>query len=1051
MLAKNPDPSAMDPREANKLVADYVESKPPSNLLSLRQSVEPEPTPEYPKEASIPSSQVHDYGLSNVPDDNPCTPTVSNDPQLMSFIGTGQNYSPESTNNPAELEDDDLESLADCLRNAMQQHVLDGTKEFLPLGELRRICTFPNVLQELEGLFPEKAKEYAHYVCRETFDDFRLGHSAHKLFVILALTEKLDKLPRFIEAGICDRHLPFTWEPGNKVLRSRGRRLVGTHAVGKPCFLENEKNFMRVFYREQWQVLIPFISKTKSNQVGEYELGGDTIMPWIFYEPVGNDSEFSQVFKIMIHPDHHTFDDNEFFALKVLKAGTKQEDFEQELYALRKTPSGSHVIDLFATFKVGDELSFLFPWAKGGSLTDLMKQEPLELFAPMTGSSKTFIRWIAEQCIGLAKGLYDIHNAEPPLQDRGRFVANPKAWKDDYGIHGDVKTDNILRFVKGGNPQELGELKWSDFGLTKFHTKASRSMQPGNGPLSPTYASPEHNFYSHGVSRRSDIWALGCVFTELLTWVIRGRACLEQYSQDRLNEQDLGRRRGSWREDRFFGKEFALGGTPGIPSRLFVKNSVLKCIEENKKAIAGAGQAANCLTDFLDFIRDRMLVIEGNERAESSEVCSFLKKNLRSYNENGHSITLPSLSGSPSRFAFSDTTSCTMGWFDCYCSFCSGPFHDAYERWTILLEKWTYPDNWPDGFPLFEDDYRDSSPYITISEKDGEFWDSCVCVTHESPETFVSPECYVGPDTDGVFRISSWGRELDLREDDFIPIHKRCLSFICRHNGITPRELWESFYGDSSKGICGPDSDGLITCVDYYHMEKRNDQEFAYALTDRKTGLYSPESMEECNWLLARPTLLPALQPLQPSTIEMASTGVRKVFGVPELLNAILGYVADVPTEVMEEELKQGQDDFDAPSAIIAAKALLALTQVDRWFYHEIVTKRQSLFLESARNFGWMLPFTREDWSDSKWANGWSKNSGPKSHIDWRAHMLTCLNKNTPHVRNRWRFHMMAVQFARGTSRFRNEKRPDWYWNAGKLGFKPNMDPPNPRMGTLRR
>ncbi|KAJ3542908.1 hypothetical protein NM208_g3852 [Fusarium decemcellulare] len=373
-----------------------------------------------------------------------------------------------------------------------------------------------------------------------------------------------------------------------------------------------------------------------------------------------------------------------------------------------------------------------------------------------------------------------------------------------------------------------------------------------------------------------------------------------------------------------------------------------------------------------------------------------------------------------------------MGWFDCYCAFCAGPFHDAHELWTIFLEKWTDSNQWPDGFPLFEDDYPNSSPYVKISGKDGEFWDSFVCVTPD----------YVGPETDGVFQILSWNRELSLREEHFIPIHKACLSFVCRHNDITPRELWESCYGESSKGRCGPDDDGLITCVDYYYMNRRNQDAFAYALKDRKTKLFSPESMVDCNWLLARPTLLPALQPLQPSTIEMASPDVRRVFGVPELLDAILGYVADVPAEVMEEELKQSQDDFDAPSAIIAAKALLALTQVDRWFYHEIVTKRQFLFLEAARNFGWMLPFTPDDWSDSKWTNDWFKNSGQKSHIDWRAHMLTCLNTNTPHVWNRWRFHKMAVQFARGTSRFRNETRPDWYWNAGKLGFKPNMEPP---------
>ncbi|KAJ3542906.1 hypothetical protein NM208_g3850 [Fusarium decemcellulare] len=595
-----------------------------------------------PEPMSDQSSRIYDYGGSLLPDRPPCTP-IERTPQPMSLIGIGQFHGVESTNAPAEVQLDDLQSMADRLRNAMEQHVLDGTKEFLPLGQLRRICTPANVLQELEGPFPQRAQEYADYVCGKTFEEFRKGHSAHKLFVILVLTKELDKLPRFVEAQVCDRHLPFIWD-GNK-LRSRDRQLVSCQpGEERPCFLENEKNFMRCFYREQWQVLVPFISKINNGQVGEYELGADTIMPWTFHKLVGNDSGFSQVFKVKIHKDHHTFDDHEYFALKVLNSGTKQEDFQQELYALRKTPSGSHVIDLFATFKVGDELSFLFPWAKGGSLADLMRGEPSQLFTSTFSSPKVVVQWVAEQCEGIAQGLHGIHNADPPIKGHRHPVTNPQLWKDNYGIHGDVKPDNILRFFREESSHELGELTWSDFGMTKFHTEASRSRQPGNGPLSPTYASPEHNAYSHGVSRRSDIWALGCVFTELLTWIIRGRESHEEYRKARLNEQDVGRRRGSWREDRFFGKTFGNEGIPGIPKNLFVKKSVLQCIEDNKKAVSGPGHEVNYLTEFLDFIRDRMLVIDGDKRAASAEVCKFLKKKMQCYSESDCCITLPSLS-----------------------------------------------------------------------------------------------------------------------------------------------------------------------------------------------------------------------------------------------------------------------------------------------------------------------------------------------------------------------------------------------------------------------
>jgi hypothetical protein len=50
-----------------------------------------------------------------------------------------------------------------------------------------------------------------------------------------------------------------------------------------------------------------------------------------------------------------------------------------------------------------------------------------------------------------------------------------------------------------------------------------------------------------------DIWAMGCVFSEMLTWALRDGAAVELYRQARLSNEtrlgDLG-----WREDNFFCK-----------------------------------------------------------------------------------------------------------------------------------------------------------------------------------------------------------------------------------------------------------------------------------------------------------------------------------------------------------------------------------------------------------------------------------------------------------------------------------------------------------------
>jgi hypothetical protein len=59
------------------------------------------------------------------------------------------------------------------------------------------------------------------------------------------------------------------------------------------------------------------------------------------------------------------------------------------------------------------------------------------------------------------------------------------------------------------------------------------------------------------MSRKVDIWALGCVFSEHLTWAIRGPGAVKKYEERRLEENLFAgdtRGKGKWREDCFFVK-----------------------------------------------------------------------------------------------------------------------------------------------------------------------------------------------------------------------------------------------------------------------------------------------------------------------------------------------------------------------------------------------------------------------------------------------------------------------------------------------------------------
>ncbi|KAH8807561.1 hypothetical protein F5884DRAFT_343407 [Xylogone sp. PMI_703] len=323
----------------------------------------------------------------------------------------------------------------------------------------------------------------------------------------------------------------------------------------------------------------------------------------------------------------------------------------------------------------------------------------------------------------------------------------------------------------------------------------------------------------------------------------------------------------------------------------------------------------------------------------------------------------------------------------------------------------------------------------------------------------------------GDVEVVGWDQELTVSNDRFLLIHPTCLSFLSRHNRITPRELWESFYGED---VChypvhlGPHN-GLIYGVDYYHMEGRSEQSFSYALERQQPPVdrpdleqrrwCDPETMEECNWLLARPTVLPTSQTLIPTTVMAPASKGRKIFEIGELFDNILTHIVDVPADVIEVELRTNQKYleggkkeciFEAPSAVVAAQTLLSLAQVDRWFHHEIIHKRQDYFIRVIRNFGWMLPLTPEDWSDSKWPSDLFEDTPPSSRlgIDWRGYMLTCLKKSTPNIRNRWRFHKMAMQFARG-KHYMIKDRPQWRWKAGSLYSEQDLKKPIPESWEL--
>jgi serine/threonine protein kinase len=202
-----------------------------------------------------------------------------------------------------------------------------------------------------------------------------------------------------------------------------------------------------------------------------------------------------------------------------LKEAQQKKDFQDELDALKRFGGvvHPHLVTLLATFTYREYYYFLFPYAE--CALDRYWEEVNQ--SPEFGAG--MVRWVAEQMLGIMEATHIIHNPE----HLNKLAAEPR-----YGRHGDIKPNNILWFKSPLN--ERGMLVISDMGLSKFNRVTSRSNYTAQGiPGACAYRPPEVEMKDGKVSRAFDIWTLGCLFLEMLTWLLGGADGLQAFEEKR--------------------------------------------------------------------------------------------------------------------------------------------------------------------------------------------------------------------------------------------------------------------------------------------------------------------------------------------------------------------------------------------------------------------------------------------------------------------------------------------------------------------------------------
>ncbi|KAF2011918.1 kinase-like protein [Aaosphaeria arxii CBS 175.79] len=499
-------------------------------------------------------------------------------------------------------------------------------KKFIPQQQLLRIATPERVSRELLKIWLKKP--WKTKVVPDPADSYQ------RILAILILMDRGSKIRMFVKRKITDNYLPFDKIPREDNNEKSLMMLQSRDNPQGPAPTFRKQADADDFFDHQWIVLAPLFKGPLDMQINHNEIHQEATMPFLSQKPIAA-SGFGQVFKTEIHPEHHDFSEAEkpcnVFAIKRLNSKNEL-DFEQEVQILKKLSARphahQHLINLLATYKYAGDYHLIFPWAE----TDLFgywrnNQTP-------SNQDRAMADWIAEQCRGLAEGLNRIHRYETSsassifnflpavvgrpqsmtatLRDHSRtgdVQAHYRQPKRLFGRHGDLKPENILWFPDphGGG---LGTLKITDFGIARFNTQNLVSARErGQVPNSATYRSPECDLPYGELSTACDVWALGCIFLQFVTWFIGGYSYYEEFGRKRL-AIDPG-----WAgmlTDTYF--TILIEGDRKTAK---VKDSVTQMIEELRSHRGHAH--SDFFNGFLDVIQDDMLTIQNYVRNEENQ------------------------------------------------------------------------------------------------------------------------------------------------------------------------------------------------------------------------------------------------------------------------------------------------------------------------------------------------------------------------------------------------------------------------------------------------
>ncbi|KAH7378713.1 kinase-like domain-containing protein [Pyrenochaeta sp. MPI-SDFR-AT-0127] len=398
-----------------------------------------------------------------------------------------------------------------------------------------------------------------------------------RVFSILMFIDQPQYLQLFCRRGINDDHLPISeqWPYGTDER-------------------DNLQLALRSVYKNQW-TFCPL--ELGQNIMYKRKLDTPQILPFAWARNL-NTGGIAKCYKVEIHHSHSASALQEprqerVFVLKTFTHATRQHfDAEVNTLAAMSRMRSQHIVQCFGSYIQGNNYNLILEYANRGSL-----EAYLHSSGPPCSALDLQRFWA--NAMSLLQGLRQIHNT----------VLFETKTDSIVGIHMDLKPQNILVF--GNSEQSSYDLT---FKITNFGTSSMNSWASDGHTSSVVrtnaYAAPEYSSapIDKDEGRLYDIWSLGCVYLEMIVWVVAGSDGLKDFRDRRAGELAL---RDEWEP------AFHNGAVP--------LNEVLLMYEHAKSRLKPYDDWSGVV---LDLVENHMLVCRKNGRLGARDIHRLWSKRV---------------------------------------------------------------------------------------------------------------------------------------------------------------------------------------------------------------------------------------------------------------------------------------------------------------------------------------------------------------------------------------------------------------------------------------